>query len=131
MKKSIILTSILLMFALLLTGCGEKVVGKKYETSDFGSEIENEKGFALKEQKFDYNGENVLLISAENELDSAKNLHLVITYKDADGKQIKKDSKSIEGFAAGDSQYIVLRPEIEFAQHSYIIIVEDFEGVAE
>jgi len=131
MKKSIILTSILLMFALLLTGCGEKVVGKKYEASDFGSEIENEKGFALKEQKFDYNGENVLLISAENELDSAKNLHLVVTYKDADGKQIKKDSKSIEGFAAGDSQYIVLRPEIEFAQHSYIIIVEDFEGVAE
>jgi len=131
MKKSIILTSILLMFALLLTGCGQKVVGKQYEINNFDTEIENNKGFVLKEKKMEYGDENILLISAESELDKAVTLHLVITYKDADGKQIKKDSKSIEGFAAGDSQYIVLRPEIAFAQHSYIIVVEDFEGVAE
>lgn len=54
MKKTFILTSILLMFALLLTGCDEKVVGKKYEFDSFDTEIENNKGFVLKEKKVSY-----------------------------------------------------------------------------
>jgi len=127
-KRTVIFTSVLLLLAFFLTGCGEKVVGKKFETGNFENEIQNDKGFVLKEKKLDYGEENILLISAESTLDEAKTLNMIVTYKDENGKQIKKDTKSVEGFAAGDSQYIVLRPEIEFAQHSYVIITEDFEG---
>lgn len=132
MKKRIVFfTSMLLLLTLILASCGQKVVGKKFETSNFGSEIQNDKGFVLKEKKLDYEEGNILLISAESKLDESKTLNLIVTYKDENGKQIKRDTKSIEGFAAGDSQYILLQPGFEFADHSYAIIVEDFEGVAE
>ena len=127
-KRTVIFTSVLLLLALFLTGCGEKVVGKKFETGNFENEIQNDKGFVLKEKKLDYGEENILLISAESTLDEAKTLNMIVTYKDENGKQIQRDTKSIEGFAPGDSRYILLQPGFTFADHSYVIITEDFEG---
>ena len=72
MKKIFILTSALLLLVLLLTGCGQKVEGKKYELNTFDSEIQNDKGFVLKEKMFSYGDENILLIHAENKLSEAK-----------------------------------------------------------
>ncbi len=130
MKKIFILTSALLLLVLLLTGCGQKVEGKKYELNTFDSEIQNDKGFVLKEKMFSYGDENILLIHAENKLSEAKTLHIITTYKDENGKQIKRDTKSIEGFAPGDSQYIMLQPGFSFSDHSYAVITEDFDGTA-
>lgn len=128
-KRFFVLAAAVLLLSVSLIGCGQKITAKQSELQDF-REIENDKGFLIKEKKLNYGEEDLVIITAENKNEAAKSILLIVTYKNEDGSQIEKENVMIEGVAPGDTETLLLRPGFAFAQHSYSMITDDYKGTA-
>jgi len=84
--------------------------------------------FSVKEKKYDYNGANVSILQVENKSEQAYTITITGKFKDANGKVIKTESKTFEGFPAGWSNYFVFQPSIKYNSVSWDISAAVFTG---
>lgn len=75
--------------------------------------------FSLKEKKYDYNGANVTILQVENKSQQAYTITITGKFKDANGKVIKTESKTFEGFPAGWRNYFIFQPGVKYDSVSY------------
>ena len=94
------------------------------ETSSTVQGEETHDGFAVKYKKYNHQGNNIVILHAENKTD----MHYTVTingrYLNADGSVKQTESKMFEGFAAGFSNYFIFNPDIPFDDFDYTMEFE-------
>lgn len=84
--------------------------------------------FILKEKKYEYKGADVSILHVENKSQKAYTITLTATYKDSNGKELKTEKKTFEGFPAGWSNYFVFNPGIKYDSVSLELAGKDYKG---
>ena len=84
--------------------------------------------FSVKEKKYDYDGANVSILQVENKSEQAYTITITGKFKDANGKVIKTESKTFEGFPGGWSNYFVFQPGIKYSSASWDMKMEQYTG---
>jgi len=97
---------------------------KDYDTVDEKSTD----GFTIKAKKYDYEENNVVLLSVENQSENNYTVTVDLTYYDDAGKEITKESQSFEGFAANWQKYFLFKPDKAFSSYEYKLTTENFSG---
>jgi len=82
--------------------------------------------FSVKEKKYDYNGANVSILQVENKSEQAYTITITGKFKDANGKVVKTESKTFEGFPGGWSNYFVFQPGIKYSSASWDMKADAF-----
>ena len=117
MKKCISLILVLILLLSMLAGCGQGQTEVTGSTEDPFKAPDKEtavSGFAVKEKKYTYQGNDVMILSVENQTDKDYSITLTGEFYDAAGQKLKTESKQFEGFAAAYQNYFVFQPEISF-----------------
>jgi len=84
--------------------------------------------FSVKEKKYDYNGANVSILQVENKSEQAYTITITGKFKDANGKVVKTESKTFEGFPGGWSNYFVFQPGVKYSNVSWDMTADVFNG---
>lgn len=84
--------------------------------------------FVVKDKKYDFRGNNLVLLSVENQTDKDYRVTITGSYLDAEGKVIKTETRSSDQFSAGYSGYFLFEPNIAFDRFSYTFDTEETEG---
>ena len=85
-------------------------------------------GFIIKEKKFDFGSNNVVLLNVENKTTQDYTLTVNGTYFDQNGNVLKTDIQSFEDFVAGYQGYFLFNPEIAFDTFSFTLSYNYFSG---
>ena len=75
--------------------------------------------FSVKEKTYDYNGANVSILQVENKSEQAYTITITGKFKDSNGKVIKTESKTFEGFPGVWSNYFVFQPGVKYSSASW------------
>lgn len=100
---------------------------KSEEPSDNVQEETTEDGFAVKYKKYDYQGNNLVVMHVENKTDKHYTLTVNGRYLNADGSIKQTERKTFEGFAAGFANYFIFQPNTMFDGFDYTMEFEPFE----
>ena len=84
--------------------------------------------FSLKEKTYDYNGANVSILQVENKSEQAYTITITGKFKDSNGKVIKTESKTFEGFPGGWSNYFVFQPGVKYTNVTWGMDTVEFTG---
>ncbi len=100
-------------------------------TSDTNSNVEEKPsaGFVIKDKKYAFKGNDLVILSVENQTEDNYSLTINGSYLDKDGKVLKTESQTFEGFSAGFSNYFVFQPGIVFDRFEYTVETKAFDGV--
>ena len=100
------------------------------DTESTGSQVEEDstKGFLVKEKKYSYQGNDLVLLDVTNESNQNYSVTIIGNYLDMDGNVLKTESQCFDGFAANYQTYFLFMPKITFASFTYTIEVQTFEG---
>ena len=85
-------------------------------------------GFTVKAKKYDYEENNLVLLSVENQTENNYTVTVDMTYYDDGGNEITKESQSFEGFAANWQKYFLFKPDKAFSSYEYKLTTENFSG---
>ena len=138
MKKFISVILMISFILLTLIGCSNQTpddtdndptpafvdVIKDYDKIDDSST----EGFTVKAKKYDYEENNIVLLSVENHSKNNYTVTVDMAYYDAGGNEITKESQSFEGFAANWQKYFLFQPSKTFASYEYTLVTEEFNG---
>ena len=151
MKKILALSLTLILFLTVATGCAKTEPSetelptknqtdtpansddyiKSYDKEEFFPIGDSEtEGFLLKGKKYEYYGNDVLILKVESKTDTAYSIKMRVTYYDESGEKIRSTNKSFEGFAAGWENYFVFQPNTSFTSFDYELNTNEFTGTA-
>lgn len=99
---------------------------KSEEPSDMVQGETTEDGFTVKFKKYDYQGNNLVIMHVENKTDKHYTLTVNGQYLNADGSVKQTESKTFEGFAAGFANYFIFDPHTVFDGFDYTIEFEPY-----
>ena len=85
-------------------------------------------GFVIKSKKYDYEGNNVVILNLENQSENNYTVTVNMTYCDGAGNTLGEDLQSFEGFAANWQKYFVFEPNKPFDSYTYEIALEEYSG---
>ncbi|MBE6799058.1 MAG: hypothetical protein E7525_04720 [Ruminococcaceae bacterium] len=94
------------------------------------SQYQDAKGFLIKDKKYKYQGNDVLILHITNKTSTNYNIAVICEYFDSEGYTIKTETKTFEGFAAGYENYFVFVPRIVFSSHKISVKTQNYNGVA-
>lgn len=99
--------------------------------SDTNSKVEEKPsaGFVIKDKKYAFKGNDLVILSVENQTEDNYSLTINGSYLDKDGKVLKTESQTFEGFSAGFSNYFVFQPGIVFDRFEYTVETKAFDGI--
>ena len=150
MKK---ILSAILLFALVLsvlTGCSEEIESSDLnifseasydneskfvpeQSIDTSEEVSENSGnlngeFVVKDKKYTFEGNDLVLISVDNQTD--KNYSVTITgkYLDAEGKTLRTETQTFDQYSAGYSNYFLFKPNMKFDKFTYEIKTTETDG---
>lgn len=92
-----------------------------------GSETQSG-GFLVSEKKYDFEGNNLVVLNVENKTDKNYSIAIHMTYLDENGVTLKEETKTFEGFAAGWKNYFFFVPEIPFAKFTDTLEPTEYTG---
>ena len=98
------------------------------ESTDSQPEEDSSKGFLIKEKKYSYHENDLILLDVTNESNHNYTVTITGNYLDKDGNILKTESQCFEGFAANYQTYFLFMPKISFASFTYTIEVQTFKG---
>ena len=84
--------------------------------------------FNVSQKKYDFKGNNVVILNVENTSNKAYSIQITASYKNSSGAQIKSETITFEGFAPNWSNYFVLNPEISFADFDFELKATAYSG---
>ncbi|MBQ3002205.1 MAG: hypothetical protein IJD82_00580, partial [Clostridia bacterium] len=150
MKKTIIGTLLLALVLSVLTGCSEEIESSDLnifseasydneskfvpeQSADASEEVsENSEAptgeFVVKDKKYTFEGNDLVLISVDNQ--TAKNYSVTITgkYLDAEGKTLRTETQTFDQYSAGYSNYFLFKPNMKFDKFTYEIKTKETDG---
>lgn len=85
-------------------------------------------GFEVRAKKYAFEGNNLLLLDTENKTDTNYTVGIMVKYYDKNGKTLKTETQTFEGYAAGYRKYFLFNPGITFDSYNYKVITEDYSG---
>ena len=107
-------------------------------SGDTGDTVEYEKTtthevgdgqFVFKEQKYEYAGNNLVIMNVKNETSQNYTLTIHYTCYDESGAEVLSETRKYDGFAANYSQNILLLPMKPFDTYTYTIETSPYSGV--
>lgn len=85
-------------------------------------------GFVIKEKKFRYGEQDIVLLNIENKTGKDYTLTVNGTYFDESGNVLRNETQSFEDFVAGYQGYFVFHPEMAFDTFSFTLSYNHFTG---
>ena len=107
-------------------------------SGDTGDTVEYEKTstyevgdgqFVFKESKYEYDGNNLVIMNVKNKTSQNYTLTIHYTCYDESGAEVLSETRKYDGFAANYSQNILLLPMKPFDTYSYTIETAPYSGV--
>lgn len=142
MKKGLVFLTLLSVTAVmlaLLNGCAKPTEAgeiSEYDSESYipitgdgnqtGDSSDNAAGFVVRDRKYDYEGNNLVILNVENQTDHNYTVTIKGQYLDADGAILKEESKTFEGFAAGWKNHFFFVPGIPFDRFTYSLETETY-----
>ncbi len=85
-------------------------------------------GFAVTDQRYDYQGETVILLRVRNDTEEHASLSIRMTYLNEDGEKIGADGQTVTGFSANHEKYLLFRVSGRIASYVYEVKTKPYEG---
>lgn len=85
-------------------------------------------GFAVTDQRYDYQGETVILLRVRNETEEHASLSIRMTYLNEDGEKIGTDGQTVLGFSADHEKYLLFRASGRIASYVYEVKTKPYDG---
>ncbi|MBQ7337832.1 MAG: hypothetical protein IJW40_05165 [Clostridia bacterium] len=99
------------------------------EQPEAGSEHTNTIGkFVAKDKTYDYQGNNVTILTLENQSEANCTVTIHAKFLNAYGIVLKTETQSFEGFPAGWQNHFVFMPQIQYDAMEYTLDVKQYTG---
>lgn len=85
-------------------------------------------GFLVSEKKYDFEGNNLVVLNVENKTDKNYSIAIKGTYLDENGETLKEETITFEGFTAGWKNNFFFVPNIPFDRFSYTLETTEYAG---
>lgn len=85
-------------------------------------------GFTVTDQRYDYQGETVILLHVTNETSENVLLTVRLYAEDGNGDKRPLDRQRIKGFPADYEKYLMFRTDKEVSAYSYTVTAEPYDG---
>lgn len=86
-------------------------------------------GFVIKDKKYAFKGNDLVILSVENQTKTNYSIAITGSYLDKDGNVLQTETQTFEGFSAGLLNYFLFQPGIAFDRFEYTVETEMFDGV--
>lgn len=104
--------------------------GGEESTNSAAERPTGENGFVVKEKKYVYGENNVVLLNIENKTDKDYTLTVDGTYYAENGDVLKTETQTFEDYVAGYRGYFLFDPGMAFDSFGFTLSYEDFTGEA-
>ena len=148
MKKLLAVVLTLMLAFSVFTGCGEQGEGSDLniyseasydneskfvpEEESKGSEVSNEEPltgeFVVKDKKYTFEGNDLVIVSVENQTNKNYNVTVEGTYLDKDGNVLKTETQTFDQYSAGYSGHFLFKPDLQFDKFTYEFRSEEVDG---
>ena len=98
--------------------------------AEYGSEPQEQNGFAVTERRYKHNRGSFTVLDVENRTDKACTLTVSARFLDENGTELGTERCTFKGMAQGYSHRFVFAPEYEYAKFEYELTSRFFEGTA-
>lgn len=139
------------LFCVSLAGCEKPQEHEIGEISDYDSEVlfpvgtpgddassgetvsksgegTQNSGFVVRDKKYDYEGNNLMILNVENQTDTNYAITINGVYLDENGETLKEETVTFEGFAAGWKNNFFFVPGISFDRFAYTLETTEYDG---
>ena len=89
------------------------------DTSEEVSEEPLTGEFVVKDKKYTFEGNDLVIVSVENKTNKNYSVTVTGTYLDADGKTLKTETQTSDQYSAGFCQYFLFEPKMKFDKFTY------------
>lgn len=140
-KRSVVLSFmfIVAIIAVLFAACEKPADAgeiSKYDSeshiavsgNESGTSSGGDAGFIVRDRKYDYEGNNLVVLNVENQTNKNYSITINGQYLDGNGNILKEESKTFEGVAAGWKNNFFFVPEIPFERFTYSLDAEEYTG---
>ena len=149
MKKKVL--SVVLLLAVVLTafaGCNEEgessdlniyseasydneskfIPGEESKAGEVSDEEVLTGEFVVKDKKYTFEGNDLAIVSVENQTNKNYSVTVTGTYLDKDGNALKTESQTFDQYSAGYSGYFLFKPDMQFDKFTYEFKPEETDG---
>ena len=84
--------------------------------------------FVVKDKKYTFEGNNLVIVSVENQTNKNYSVTVTGTYLDKDGNVLKTETQAFDQYSAGYSGYFLFKPDLQFDKFTYEFKSEESEG---
>lgn len=134
-----------LLFALctcMLCGCGSEQGGGQYSIESYDAEskiivsqpldaeISDEPSFLVKEKQYAFGENGLTILDITNQSGADYSITVTGVYYNESGEILATETQRFDGFASGYQNYFVFDPGAPFADFSYTVEAEPFDGTA-
>lgn len=84
--------------------------------------------FVVKEKKYVFEGNDLVVVSVENNTNKNYSVTITGTYLDAEGKVLKTETRTFDQFSAGYSNNFLFQPNMTFDKFEYKVETSETEG---
>ena len=97
-----------------------------------GGEVSNEEPltgeFVVKDKKYTFEGNDLVIVSVENQTNKNYSVTVTGTYLDKDGNVLKTETQTFDQYSAGYSGHFLFKPDLQFDKFTYEFKSEETEG---
>ena len=84
--------------------------------------------FKVSEKKYDYEGNNVMILTVENTSDKAYDVTISASFNNSDGSPLKTLTQTYKGFCSNWTNYAIFQPEIKFDSFTFELTTKEYTG---
>lgn len=84
--------------------------------------------FIVKNKKYTFEGNNLVIVSVENQTNKNYSVTVEGTYLDKDGNVLKTETQTFDQYSAGYSGHFLFKPEMQFDKFTYEFRSEEADG---
>lgn len=95
-------------------------ISKSHNTEQTG-------GFMIKDKKYSYEGNDLVILDVENQTDKNYTITINGSYLDKEGNVLKTETQTFEGFCAGLQNYFLFQPKIVFDKFTYTVEMSGYK----
>lgn len=85
-------------------------------------------GFLVKDKKYSFEGNDLVILSVENQSDKTYSVTITGSYLDKNGKTLKTETQTFDQYYPGYSNYHLFKPDFTFDSFSYSLSFESYTG---
>ena len=84
--------------------------------------------FVVKDKKYSFEGNDLVIISVDNQTNKNYSVTITGTYLDKEGKTLKAEKQTFDQYSAGYSNYFLFQPNMQFESFTYKFDAKETDG---